>query len=383
MTKTLVKVAIANDTIMALEALRRAIATAPAYRLIWTAKDGIEAVEKAKQHQPDLILMDLLMPKMSGVDATREIMANSPCAILIVTGSVRRNTSRVFEAMGCGALDVVQTPTLIRSQIGQSAESDWQTAAQPLLAKMATVSKFLGKYDRRADHKPNRYLPTPKAPQARSLIVIGASTGGPKALANVLSQLPPSMPAAVIVAQHIDPQFVEGLAEWLARQSALPVRLAQHGDVPIPGEVLLAGAQGNEGGHSGGQLGGQLGGQSGGHLAMRRDQSLTYLAADSPAVADTAYRPSIDVLFKSIAQHWRSPGQAALLTGMGRDGAAGLAQLRTRGWHTIAESQESCVVYGMPRAAAEMNAASEILNIDAIAPALLSHIETNHPMHLV
>ncbi|MFK8183748.1 MAG: chemotaxis-specific protein-glutamate methyltransferase CheB [Phormidesmis sp.] len=352
-----VNVAIANDTLIALEALRRAIATEPAYRLIWTARDGAEAIAKAKRHPPDLILMDLLMPKMDGVEATRQIMAHTPCAILLVTGSVRKNTSRVFEAMGHGALDVVQTPTITpikgktNTATAQAAtQAAIQAAAKPLLAKMVTVSKFIGKYARVANHHPKSTQSAKHAPPSRSLIVIGASTGGPKALAKILSQLPRSLPAAVVIVQHIDPQFVPGLAEWLAGQSMLPVHIAKTGDVPKPGRVLLANAKG--------------------HLAMKRDRSFTYLAASDPAVADTVYRPSVDVLFKSVAQHWRSPGQAVLLTGMGKDGAAGLSVLQTAGWCTIAENQQSAVVYGMPRAAVEMGAANHILSSDEIAKTL-------------
>ena len=380
----MIKVAIANDTLIALEALRRVIATDSTYRLIWTARDGAEAVAKARRNQPDLILMDLLMPKMDGVEATRQIMAHAPCAILIVTGSVQSNTSRVFEAMGCGALDVVQTPTVLprfsapppahnatrpsSDQLSNGIETGLKTGsetglktglktgrelsvvAQPLLAKMVTVSKFIGKYDRFADHlSADAKLGRLAAPE-RSLIVIGASTGGPKAIAKILSQLPQSLSAAVVIAQHIDPQFVDGLATWLSGQSTLPVSVAKAGDSPTPGKVLLAGAHG--------------------HLAMQHSRTFTYLSPESQEAVGTIYRPSVDVLFKSVAQYWRSPGQAVLLTGMGKDGASGLNALRSAGWRTIAESQQSCVVYGMPKAAVDIGAAEKILDCGAIAAAL-------------
>ena len=362
-----VKVAIANDTLMALEALRRVIATEPAYELIWTARDGAEAVMKAKRHRPDLILMDLLMPKMDGVEATQQIMASAPCAILIVTGSVQGNTSRVFEAMGHGALDVVQTPTMtsaaslqrnspdLKADLKAELKTDLRAAAQSLLFKMVTVSKFIGKYNKlSSDGGENTELA--QRAKARSLIVMGASTGGPKALAKILSQLPKSLPAAVVIVQHIDPQFVDGLAEWLAEQSTLPVKIAQAGDVPVQGEVLIAGAQG--------------------HLMMTRDRSFSYLTASDPLAADTVYRPSVDILFKSVAKHWRSPGQAVLLTGMGKDGAAGLGVLKAAGWFTIAESQQSCVVYGMPRTAINMGAASHVLSANEIAHKLTKTAQT-------
>lgn len=341
----MIKVAIANDTLMSLEALRRAIATDPSYELIWTAENGTDAVAAAKRDRPDLILMDLLMPGLDGVEATRQIMRRSPCAVLIVTGSVHGNTSKVFEAMGCGALDVVQTPVLGR---GSTAES-MSAAAQPLLAKMATVTKVIGKFSRAARMK-SVQSPAPARSRACDLIVIGASTGGPKALAKILGQFSPDLSAAVVIVQHIDVQFADGLADWLNRQSVLPLALAQEGDRPQPGKVLLA--------------------QAHGHLMMKRDRTLTYINSHSPKAKGRPYCPSVDVLFESVAQCWPQPGQAVLLTGMGRDGAVGMSALRQAKWRTIAESQQSCVVYGMPRAAVEIGAALSVLSVDEIARSL-------------
>ena len=294
------------------------------------------------------------MPVIDGVEATRQIMARSPCAILIVTGSMRRNTSKVFEAMGCGALDVVQTPIV-------SYRQDMKTAAQPLLAKMITVTKFIGKYRKshRKTAKHRKANPdqtragaitqqTIRPTRSPELIVIGASTGGPKALAKILSQLPTDFAAAIVVVQHIDRQFTAGLASWLNSQSVLPVALAQAGDRPQLGQVLLA--------------------QADGHLVMQGDRTLTY-THDVPATTGP-YCPSVDVFFNSVAQRWTTPGKAILLTGMGRDGAAGMGVLRTAGWQTIAESKQSCVVYGMPRVAIENGAASRILAADEISRAI-------------
>ena len=352
----MIRVAIANDTLIALEALRRAIATDLAYKLVWTARSGDEAITLAADHPPDLILMDLLMPKIDGVEATRQIMARSPCAILIVTGSVRRNTSKVFEAMSCGALDVVQTPVM-------SYRQDVATAAKPLLAKMLTVTKFIGKYrtDYKTAERPAASAATSLGPLASSararqsaslpaLTVIGASTGGPKALAQIFSQLPANFAGAIVVVQHIDRQFAAGLARWLDIQSALPVALAQEGDRPQSGQVLLA--------------------QADGHLVMQGDRTLQYTTDVPPASG--LYCPSVDVFFSSVAQHWPKPGTAIVLTGMGRDGATGLMALRVARWQTIAESEQSCVIYGMPRAAIESGAARSILASGEIARTIAS-----------
>ncbi|MEL7331755.1 MAG: chemotaxis response regulator protein-glutamate methylesterase [Cyanobacteria bacterium J06560_2] len=336
----MIRVAIANDTLIALTALRRVIATNPAYELVWSATDGAEAVALCKRDTPDLILMDLQMPGLDGVEATRQIMAHSPCAILIVTGSVHRHTSQIFEAMGHGALDVVRTPVL-----GLQEGGSMDAAARPLLAKMATVTAFIGKSIRRKARVP---LPSKSSPQSDSLpplIAIGASTGGPKAIAQIVSGFPEPFPAAVVIVQHIDQQFAPGLANWLNGQTVLDVRLAEVGDRLLPGRVYVAGSDR--------------------HLVMAGDLTLAYTHIHRR----TAYCPSVDEFFNSVARHWPEKGQAALLTGMGSDGANGLGALRAAGWETIAESQESCVVYGMPRAAVENKAASRILPAKEISDA--------------
>ncbi|MEL6553421.1 MAG: chemotaxis-specific protein-glutamate methyltransferase CheB [Cyanobacteria bacterium J06621_11] len=353
----MIRVAIANDTLIALSALRQAIATNPAYELIWWAKDGCQAVELCAKDTPDLMLMDLLMPGLDGVEATKQIMAHSPCAILIVTGSVRNNTSKIFEAMGHGALDVVSTPVFGVSVADPSVPGasvvklPVSDAAKPLLEKMATVTAFIGKSIRR--QKTKKVMPRSRGAIAHlpHLIVIGASTGGPKALAQILQGLPVSLPAAVVIIQHIDEQFASGLVSWLNAQSNLPVRLAVEGAQIRPGQVYVA---------AGGQ-----------HLVMGRDRALHYIQSGAQGDHPLPYRPSVDVFFNSVAQHWPHRGQAALLTGMGRDGAVGLGTLRSAAWQTIAESEESCIVYGMPRAAVESAAACQVLPVNAISQALL------------
>jgi two-component system response regulator WspF len=340
------RVAIVNDMIMAQEALRRVLMTVPDYQVAWVARDGADAVAKCAQNTPDLILMDLVMPVMDGVEATRQIMKNSPCAILIVTASVGKNAGKVFEALGCGALDAVNTPVL-----GSSGNP---ALAQALLEKIATIRKLIGKSASKAKTIP--LIETPKSPASRltshlpSLVAIGSSTGGPSALAKILSRLPANFGAAVVIVQHVDAQFAPGLIEWLNQQTPLSVLMASPGSRPEIGKVLIA--------------------VTNDHLCLQSNLSLTY----TPQPIDYPYRPSVDVLFKSVAQHWHRRGIAVLLTGMGRDGAEGMSLLRTKGWHTIAQNQATSIVYGMPKAAVDLNAAVEILPLDAIAPTLIDRL---------
>ena len=326
------RIAVVNDLPMAVEALRRVLAAAPQHSLAWVARDGAEAVRLCRHDRPDLILMDLIMPVLDGVEATRQIMKHSPCAILVVTATVRGHAPKVFEAMGAGALDAVDTPVL-----GPSGSAE---GGHKLLERVAVIERLLGA-GRRAEREQQR-LQAGLPP----LLLLGASTGGPKALAAALSALPTPFPAAAIVVQHVSAQFAPGLADWLDQLTPLKVRVAEEGAALEPGTLLVA--------------------ASDDHLAMTADGTLTY----TPEPRDCPYRPSVDVLFESAARHYRTPSIAVLFTGMGSDGARGLLALRQAGWHTVAQDAATSVVYGMPKAAAELNAAVEILPLEKIGPRL-------------
>jgi two-component system, chemotaxis family, response regulator WspF len=318
------RIAIANDSRAAAEALRRVIAASD-HVLAWTAHDGEDAVRLCVEDRPDLVLMDLNMPRLDGVEATREIMRRAPCAILVVTARPQDNVAGVFRALGAGALDVTATPLLLG-----------QPGGGGLLDKIRTIGKLIGKPARTAAP-----VAAPASP-LRHLVAIGASTGGPLALAATLArwQAPPDV--AVIVVQHIDAAFADQLVQWLGNQLAMPVRAAAHGGALAGGAVLVA--------------------RTNDHLRLTRELQLRY----DGEPRDLVYRPSIDVFFDSVARHWAGDATGILLTGMGRDGATGLLALREAGKNTIAQDEASCAVYGMPRAAAELGAASKVLPPDHI-----------------
>lgn len=331
------KIAIVNDLPLAVEALRRALALKREHHIIWVAENGAQAVQRCAELRPDLVLMDLLMPVMDGVEATRRIMAETPCAILLVTSNTGANTARVFDAMGHGALDVVDTPAL--------GGGDPSAGAVPLLAKIEIIGKLIGD-SALARAVIARSAAASRGSRARPLVAIGASAGGPAALATLLRDLPADFPAAVVIVQHVDEQFAGGMAQWLGQHSALPVRVAREGDRPASGTVLLAAT--ND------------------HLRLATSERLSY----TPVPQEYVYRPSVDVFFHSACALWRGDIIGVLLTGMGRDGALGLKALRDQGHHTIAQDQASCAVYGMPRAAVALCAAVDVLPIEAIAPRL-------------
>jgi len=334
------RVAIVNDLSLAREVLRRLVLSVPGYSVAWTAEDGDDAVRKAAADRPDVVLMDLVMPRMNGVEATRRIMKQSPCPVLVVTATIPGHYELVIQAMGAGALDAAETPVL-----GPGGAID---RGQPLLARLAKLA------DVTKGNSGSSWLVPERSAQPGTdrppLVLLAASTGGPDALATILGALAPGLPAAVLIAQHIAREFAPSLAHLLGTRCALPVRTAQEGDTPTAGSVLIAAT--ND------------------HLEITPELKLRY--TDSPH--GNPYRPSADVLFASAGGVWPRVGVAAVLTGMGSDGAKGLLRLRALGWHTIAQDEATSVVYGMPKAAIEKQAPAQVLPLVEIGPAVVTKI---------
>lgn len=319
--------------------MRRVLTASREHEIAWVAQDGEEAVKRCQMDRPDLILMDLALPRLDGVETTRRIMASSSCPIVIVTPSINEHSGKVFEAMGAGALDAVNTP-------GQG-EIEAQSV-QHLLAKVETIRRLVSPVPWKTADAAQAGDTTRLLARQELVVCVGASAGGPAALAKLLAGLPADFPAAVVMVQHVDAQFSAGLANWLAGYSSLPVRLVEEGDRPKAGTVWLAGRE-----H---------------HLVFAGPHRLGYTRAGR----DAAYRPSVDVFFKSAAEHCLGVAVGVLLTGMGRDGAEGLLAMRRRGFLTIAQDEATSAVFGMPKAAIELKAATEILALDKIAPRLVN-----------
>ncbi len=313
------------------------------HKVIWDAEDGEIAVRKAQQDTPDLILMDLFMPVMNGVDATREIMKNSPCAIVVVTASVDQNADMVFSAMSYGALDAISTPSL--------APDSGSEGIEPLLHKLSVINNLIVIRPRdKKQEQPSIEKANTPTKESYPMVCIGASTGGPGAVATLLSTLPANLPATIVIIQHVDENFTAGLADWLDGQCKLQVSVAKQGGMAEINKVYIAG----------------------GYKHLKINNNLEFHYTSNPV--EYAYRPSIDIFFHSINQHWPGLTTGVLLTGMGNDGAEGLLALKNNNVITIAQDEETCAVYGMPRAAARLNAARMILPIDDIAAAIIKSI---------
>jgi two-component system chemotaxis response regulator CheB len=310
------------------------------------AEDGKEAVELCRALRPDVMTLDMILPVMSGVSATEYIMAHFPTPILIVSASTNRGELwKTYDALAAGAVDVLEKPR------GDDSDAAWERrflATVKLVARIKVISHpraRLGALGRPAFAAPS--APPPVAAHAIDTVALGASTGGPGALVRVLRAMPARVDVPIFVVLHIDEPFGAAFAEWLSDQIPQPVISARDGGAiaDAKGRVIFA------------PPGRHLAVESG-HMKLTEDPERH------------SCRPSIDVLFESLARERGATTNACLLTGMGRDGAAGLLAIRRAGGRTIAQDEATSVVYGMPREAALLGAAERILPLDEIGGAI-------------
>lgn len=331
-------VAIAIESAGVTAALRQVVAAIKGWRVSWVATDAASAVAACVRNPPGLLLLSPGLPGGTAADTVRRIMRDSPCVVVVVSRDPRLQAGAVFEAMGAGAVDAITAPAVgADGQLGGLEE-----AARRLRTAARLVTQ-------QAPPGPVALSAPPSA--AAPLVVIGASTGGPAAVARVLAALPSSLPAGVVVVQHVDAQFAPNLAAWLDAQVELTVRLATPGERPDPGFVCVTASNDD--------------------LALTADLRFVHRRPRD----GTFYHPSVDVFFESVAAFWPASGVAALLTGIGRDGAEGLLALRRKGWHTIAQDEKTSVVFGMPKAAADLKAAVEVLPVEGIGAAIVRAVE--------
>ncbi len=311
-------------------------------QVVGEAVNGAEAVRLVGLLSPDVAVLDVHMPVMDGLEATRLIMEQSPRPVVVVAGSSEPNgETRSFRALEAGALAVLDKPRGPGSPLFSESAAELLRTVR-LMAEVKVVT-------RRPWRGPSPVVSLERrAPPTRvDLVAVAASTGGPKALAAILRELPLDFPAPVLVVQHISPGFEAGLARWLDSLSPLSVRLAVHGKPLGPGDVVIAPRDLHVGVSSRGRV---------------------HLSAAAPI---EGHRPSATYLFRAVAEAYGSSALGVVLTGMGRDGAEGLLTLRRAGAWTIAQDESTSVVYGMPREAASLGAVAQVLPLDEIASAVV------------
>ncbi|MCB9540395.1 MAG: chemotaxis-specific protein-glutamate methyltransferase CheB [Myxococcales bacterium] len=344
----LIRVLVVEDSLTVRQWLVSLLQASPEFEVVGEARDGEAAIEMCRTLRPDVMTLDIVMPGMSGVAVTEQIMAFSPTPIVVVSGAFNRGELfRTYDALAAGALEVLEKPS------ESEPEPVW---AARLLRTLRLASKVKVITHPRARLSPSRTPPALDPVGARTdegrytLVALGASTGGPNALRAILRALPRDFPLPVVVVVHIGGAFAASLAAWLDREGSLPVRLAVDGE-PLPergrpGVVLAPGDR---------------------HLIAQRGR---LWVTETPPVLSC--RPSVNLLFESLAAALGPRAIGGLLTGMGRDGASGLAALRRAGAMTLAQDEASSVVYGMPREAALLGAAARILPLDLFPSTLVA-----------
>lgn len=336
----MIKVLVVEDSPVIREFLAHILGSDPALEVVGTAADGLEALEAVKSCRPDVITMDINMPRMDGFEATRQIMETCPTPIVIVSGSSRiKEVAFSFRAMEAGALSIISRPEGIDSE-------EFDSSARSLVQTVKLMSEI--KVVRRWKHLRKEFSTVAEAPTIRPaevrVIALGASTGGPIALRAILAALPGDFPVPVLLVQHIVAGFTPGFVEWLAGFCSLPVKVAEDDEIALPGHIYVA--------PDGGQMG---------------ITSSNYIR-----IINNGLQPTVAHLFRSVAESYHKNAIGVLLTGMGSDGARELKLMKESQAITIAQDRESSLVHGMPGEAIKLNAATYVLPLSRIGPALVS-----------
>lgn len=343
----MVRVMIVDDSRLVRKILREILESDPEVRVIEEAENGAEAVDKCVALGPDVVLMDIQMPVMDGLKAVEAIMRERPTPVIILSATVSPGEVKsAFRAVRAGAFEALPKPQ------GLTSPQTYAAVAADLLSRVklyARVGRSKG-WGGEEIVRPQLQMPT----LSPRVVAIGASTGGPRTVQAILSALPSDFPCPILVVQHISLGFTRGFAGWLQRESSLDVKVVERSERLAKGFVYLA-ADGN-------------------HLEVRGGMAVL---TQAPPV--NACRPSVDVLFSSLAREYGQYAVAVLLTGMGRDGAQGASAVRAAGGEVIVQDEDSSVVFGMPKAAIELGAASRVVPARLIPLALAEAIGTCVP----
>jgi two-component system chemotaxis response regulator CheB len=337
-----IKVLVVDDSALIRSLLSEIVRADAELQLVGVAPDAFVARDLIKQHSPDVITLDVEMPRMDGLTFLDKLMKGRPTPVVMISSLTERGSEATLRALELGAIDFIAKPKL-------GIAEGMQAYAEEIRAKLkvAARARLLRRNPAAAQRPAERGLPIIGT---EKLIAIGASTGGTEAIKDVLLGLPADSPG-VVITQHMPPGFTRSFAARLDRLCRISVCEARDGDRILPGTALLA--------------------PGGLHMEVARSGA-NYVARLSEAPPVNGHRPAVDVMFNSAARCAGRNLIAALLTGMGKDGARGLLEIRESGGYTVAQDEASCVVYGMPREAAEIGAAEEVLPLDEIGPALLA-----------
>ena len=369
LTQKEIRILVVDDSAFMRKALSMMLESDPAIKVIGTARDGEEGVEMARRLKPDLVTMDIEMPRMDGLAALREIMKTDPIPVMMVSSLTTDGASATLDALEMGAvdfipkqlsyvsLDIVKIKDDLTAKIKDIVRRKGVLMAQARRANFARLSDTqtpagVSRPSRRTAGPPAPLRPLRKRNHSVGIIAIGSSTGGPPALQAVIPRLPRNLPVGVVIAQHMPATFTQSLAERLNTLSQVSVKEAADGDRIQPGTVLIA--------------------PGGRQMTVKRSSGgARTVISDQPAEA--LYRPCVDVLMSSVADSHGGATMGVILTGMGNNGVIGLQTVKARGGVIIAQNEETCVVYGMPRAAIEAGVTDHIVSIDSVADEIMTY----------
>ena len=338
-----IRVLVVDDSALMRKLIPQILEADPSIEVVGTAMDGNFCLKKIEELRPNVVTLDLEMPGMNGIDTLKEITRSHSVPVIVVSSHSTEGASVTLKALGLGAFDFVTKP--------QDASAHMAETATELIAKIHAASdcKVVRPEILRGMRAPEKISAGKSARAPSKLVAIGISTGGPQALEFLLAQLPPDFPGTIVVVQHMPEGFTDMFARRLDELSSLRVKEAQSGDALQAGRVLIC--PGSR------------------HMKVKRLAmgDLVVLNEDERV---NGHRPSVDVLFNSVAEEFGSLAIAVLMTGMGDDGAQGLGAVKQAGGMTIAQSEESCVVFGMPKAAIERGYATRVVALDVLSSTL-------------
>ncbi|NDV25500.1 chemotaxis response regulator protein-glutamate methylesterase [Desulfovibrio sp. JC010] len=347
----MINVVVVDDSAFMRKAISTMLQKDPGIRVVATARDGEEGLRVIRKHNPDVVTLDIEMPKMDGLTALRHIMMEMPRPVLMVSSLTTEGAEATLKAMDLGAVD------FIPKQLSK-VSLDIVKIERDLISKVKTVARRKMRPVPRmrsavAARKPAAPVRTPRGRAKRDVVVIGVSTGGPPAVQKILSSLPKDFPAGIVIAQHMPKAFTGPFANRLNGVSQIKVKEAETGDRLLPGHAFVA--------------------PGGSHLVIDQKVSRIDLIV-TPDPKEALYKPSANVLVSSVANAVGRRALGVILTGMGNDGRDGIRELKNKGGRAIAQSDSSCVVYGMPKAIVDDGLADEIVDIDDMANAIINNL---------
>jgi two-component system chemotaxis response regulator CheB len=352
----MIKVVVVDDSAFMRKAIGTMLDKDPEIEVVAYARDGEEGLDKIREHDPHVVTLDIEMPRMDGLTALKHIMMQMPRPVLMVSSLTTDGAEATLKAMEYGAVD------FIPKQLSK-VSLDIVKIEKDLLNKVKTIAKrkVRPRSTRTRQSREKRVEPVrrqvvesrKRSKQLRDVVAFGVSTGGPPVVQRILSELPPDFPAGILIAQHMPQAFTGPFAKRLGESCQLKVKEAEKGDVLRPGCVFVS--------------------PGGKHLTIEQKVSrIDVVVGDEPH--DALYRPSVNVLMSSVAKAVGARGVGVILTGMGSDGLFGIRELKTAGGKALAQSEETCVVYGMPKAIVDEGLADKVVSLEDMAGEIASFL---------